>query len=137
MRPYYLTGLFLSLVGSITLSSEWIITDFLSGDYQNDMPFTGWAFYLFVIFISFFLGIICSYPAMLFLWLMEARKGNKFIPLYHLIIFLFFSLISLYYEIDWNQYIRAFAYYYLPGVLGYYIFVQRKRRRVVFDENNW
>jgi hypothetical protein len=130
MRPYFLTGLFLSLVGSITLSSEWIITDFLSGDYQNDMPFTGWDFYLFVIFISFFLGLIFSYPAMLFLWLMEARKGNKFFLYYHLIIFLFFSLISIYYEIDWNQYIRGFAYYYLPGILGYYIFVQRKRIKI-------
>ena len=130
MRPYFLTGLFLCLVGSIILSSEWIITDFLSGNYQEDIPFTGWAFYLFVIFMSFFLSIICSYPAMLFLWLMEARKGNKFFLFYHLIIFLFFSLISLYYEIDWNQYIRAIAYYYLPGVLGYYIFVQRKRIKI-------
>ena len=130
MRPYFLTGLFLCLVGSIILSSEWIITDFLSGNYQEDIPFTGWDFYLFVIFMSFFLSIICSYPAMLFLWLMEARKGNKFFLFYHLIIFLFFSLISLYYEIDWNQYIRAIAYYYLPGVLGYYIFVQRKRIKI-------
>ncbi len=129
MKPYFYTCLFISFVGSILNTLLWILDDVLMDNFEKDLPFTSPSFYMVVLIVSSVLSIICSYVVILILWIFETRKGNRFIPIIHILLFVLSIITLLLIDLMKEGILPFLGCYYLPGVVGYYLFVHRSRKK--------
>jgi hypothetical protein len=129
VKPYFYTCLFISFVGSILNTLLWILDDVLMDNFEKDLPFTSPSFYMVVLIVSSVLSIICSYVVILILWIFETRKGNRFIPIIHILLFVLSIITLLLIDLMKEGILPFLGCYYLPGVVGYYLFVHRSRKK--------
>ncbi len=66
---------------------------------------------------------------MLITWIIESRKGNVFVLFWHLFLLVFAFSASFYMGLIKDLFFPFFVCYYLPGVVGYYFFVHRTRKK--------
>jgi len=135
MKPYFYTGLFISFVGSLLNTLFWMSEDVLDGSFGQDLPFHSKDFYFIVLFVSTVLSIICSYVVMIILWIFETRNGNKFLPILHISLLVISFILSAYMSSTKDLFLPFFVCYYLPGVVGYYLFVHRSRKKSELETN--
>ena len=135
MRPYFFTCLFISFVGSVLNTLFWILDDLLQDNFDKDLPFTSPSFYIAVLLVSSVLSIICSYVVMIILWIFETRNGNRFLPILHISLLVISFILTIYMSLTKDLFLPFFICYYLPGVVGYYLFVHRSRKKSELETN--
>lgn len=129
MKPYFYTGLFISFVGSLLICVFWYFDLLNPGYYRHDSGFSfGFDFFISVFVIAVFLSFFSSQFVTTIIWLFESRNGNKFLPILHVSLLVISFILSAYMSSTKDLFLPFFVCYYLPGVVGYYLFVHRSRK---------
>jgi hypothetical protein len=131
MRPYFFTCLFISFVGSILTCVYWYIDLLNRGYYRHESGFSfGFDYFISVFVIAVFLSFFSSLIVTTIIWLFESLNGNRFLPILHISLLVIAFMMSAYMRLIKDLFLPFFGCYYLPGVVGYYLFVHRSRKKI-------
>jgi len=130
MKPYFYTCLFISFVGSLLNCVYWYIDLVNQGYYRQESDFSfGFDFFISLFVIALFLSFFSSLIVTTIIWLFESRNGNRFLPILHVSLLVISFILTIYMSLTKDLFLPFFICYYLPGVVGYYLFVHRSRKK--------
>jgi hypothetical protein len=122
-KGYFLTVLTIALLGSVFNTIAWYLDEQVFHE-----PWEGWNYdfehYFFIYLISTLISFFLSLLVLLFIWVVESFR-KKFTFLAHAVCPGGVSLFYLYAGFSIDQYWYSLMFF-IPGVIGYYLFVYRK-----------